>query len=41
MRCVIHDLMIFDDEIHGLRNEKYRLEFYSRLIDFLDQHMKP
>lgn len=35
------EVMLFDDEIHGLRNETYRIEFYTRLIEFLDRNMAP
>ncbi len=35
------ELLIFDDEIHGLRDEGYRLRFYEKLVAFLDRCTAP
>jgi dipeptidyl aminopeptidase/acylaminoacyl peptidase len=34
------ELLIFDDEGHGFRKEKNRIEFYEKLASFFEQHLK-
>ena len=36
-----HDVMIKANEGHGFRKPENRIEYYSRIADFLDQHMAP
>ena len=35
------ELMIFADEIHGFKEERNRIEFYSRLIAFFEKNLAP
>jgi len=35
------EMMVFDDEGHGLRKESNQIEFYARLVDYFDEHLKP
>ena len=35
------ELMIFPDEIHGFKEERNRIEFYTRLVAFFERNLAP
>ena len=35
------EMMVFDDEGHGLRKEPNQIKFYGRLVEFFDAHLRP
>jgi dipeptidyl aminopeptidase/acylaminoacyl peptidase len=35
------ELMIFPDEIHGFKEERNRIEFYTRLVAFFQRNLAP
>jgi dipeptidyl aminopeptidase/acylaminoacyl peptidase len=34
------ELLVFDDEGHGFRKKKNRIEGYEAILRFLDEHLK-